>query len=180
MEFRLIEPTTNTHVTMNLQPHIKRTLASGLLIVAALLLSLRGQAQPFVAFKGQVLAEGNALARTTITVLDSSASMDVVIRRDGRYEFFIPVDHVVQVVVMAPGHTTRTITIDTHDAPRAQAMNDVAYMMPMDLRLGKPATDPPAIESAGRIGFEPGTSRCIVQRPQEFVEDAPWTMAYVD
>ncbi len=100
---------------MKLQSHIKQTILQAILIAAGIFLGASAHAQHYVAFKGKVIMPSGGRQQVSMTIADSTDTMQVEMR-GGRFEFFIPTKASVVVTVSAPGHLTKQITIDTHMA----------------------------------------------------------------
>lgn len=126
---------------MNLQPHIKRTLLQAVMIAAGLTITVAANAQAFVAFEGRLLVASADMDNVHMTVTDGTETMDVALRPNGKFEFFIPVNDQVTLTLDRPGYISKTMLIDTHNAPSKEGVIDRTARVELDLALEPQPSD---------------------------------------
>ncbi|MBK6756052.1 MAG: hypothetical protein IPG69_21290 [Flavobacteriales bacterium] len=146
---------------MNLQPHIKRTLLQAVMIAAGLTITVAANAQAFVAFEGRLLVAAADMENVHMTVTDGTETMDVSLRANGKFEFFIPVNDQVTLTLDRPGYISKTMLIDTHNAPSKEGAD-----RPHRPRGTRPRTGTPAQRSGALLRQADGQSgvRCRHRR----------------
>ena len=105
---------------MNFQPLHKRTLLHTALFILAVAFSFFANAQGHVVFKGSILIADGMDAEISMIVTDGVDTMDVMIGRRGQYNFAVPTNETVRVILTSSEHITKEILLDTHYAPEAK------------------------------------------------------------
>lgn len=105
---------------MNFQPLHKRTLLHTALFIVAVAFSLVANAQGHVVFKGSILMAGDTNEEVSMIVTDGVDTMDVMIGRHGQYNFAVPTNETVRVILSSKEHITKEILLDTHNAREAK------------------------------------------------------------
>ena len=105
---------------MNFQPLHKRTLLHTALFILAVTCSLFANAQGHVVFKGSILMAQSTNAEVSMIVTDGVDTMDVMIGCHGQYNFAVPTNETVSVILTSEEHITKEILLDTHNAPVAK------------------------------------------------------------
>ncbi len=157
---------------MNTQNHIKRTVLHAALFAAAIGCSMMAQAQSGVTFKGRIV-HTDSNQPVSMIVTKGSDTLDVMVRRNGRYVFTVPANDSVSVTFTSQEHIAKQIIVDTHGAPLATRL-PVAGRVAFHVELERAdATD--LVSYAGPVGLvhfveENGRSRKqLVVTPQQKV-----------
>lgn len=168
---------------MNTQNHIKRTVLHAALFAAAIGCSMMAQAQSGVTFKGRIVRTDNGSQPVAMIVTKGTDTLDVVVRRNGRYVFTVPANDSVSVTFTSQEHIAKQIIVDTHGAPLATRL-PVAGRVAFHVELER-ADATELVSYAGPVGLvhfveENGRSRKqLVVTPQQKVrtEQQPVTAA---
>ncbi|HQV50641.1 MAG: hypothetical protein IPI00_00640 [Flavobacteriales bacterium] len=156
---------------MNFQPLHKRTLLHTILFVIAIGFSVMANAQGHVIFKGRVLRTDITSPAVSMIVTDGVDTMDVMIGRHGKYNFAIPTNEIVSVILTSENYITKEIKLDTHNAPEAKGPFARTAQVEFYVELEPQSTTQPMMYSglAGSIYFAPqgeGVRTMIVPTPQ--------------
>ena len=156
---------------MNFQPLHKRTLLHTALFILAVTCSLFANAQGHVVFKGSILMANSTNAEVSMIVTDGVDTMDVMIGRHGQYNFAVPANEIVSVIVTSENHITKETKLDTHNAPEAKGPFARTAQVEFYVELEPQSTTQPMMYSglAGSIYFAPqgeGVRTMIVPTPQ--------------
>ena len=123
---------------MKLQTLHKRTLLHTALFIIAVTCSLFANAQGHVVFKGSILVVGGTNDEVSMIVTDGVDTMDVMIGRQGQYNFAVPTNEKVQVILTSANYITKVIELDTHNAPEAKGAfaraEQVEFYVQLELR----------------------------------------------
>lgn len=156
---------------MNFQPHHKRTLIHAVLFIIAIGFSVMANAQGHVVFKGRVLRTDVNSPAVSMIVTDGIDTMDVMIGRHGQYNFAIPTNETVRVILSSENYITKVIELNTHNAPEAKGPLARPEHVEFFVELERQSKAHPMMYSglAGSIYFTPqddGVRTMLVPTPQ--------------
>ena len=157
---------------MNTQNHIKRTVLHAALFAAAIGCSMMAEAQSGVTFKGRIVRT-DSNKPVAMIVTKGTDTLDVMVRRNGRYVFTVPANDSVSVTFTSQEHIAKRIIVDTHGAPLATRL-PVAGRVAFHVELER-ADATELVSYAGPVGLvhfveENGRSRKqLVVTPQQKV-----------
>jgi len=156
---------------MNFQPLHKRTLLHTALFIVAVAFSLFANAQGHVVFKGSILMAGDTSQEVSMIVTDGVDTMDVMIGRHGQYNFAVPTNETVRVILSSENHITKEILLDTHNAPVAKGPFARPETVEFFVQLERQNKTYPLeyVGLAGRIYFTPqgeGARTMLIPTPQ--------------
>ena len=128
-------------------------------------------AQGHVVFKGRVLRTDVNSPAVSMIVTDGIDTMDVMIGRRGQYNFAIPTNETVRVILTSENYITKEIKLDTHNAPEAKGPLARPEHVEFYVELERQSKAQPMMYNglAGSIFFTPqgeGVRTMLVPTPQ--------------